>query len=1352
MVDSGFSEAFLTKAAKDKRVSDGELAALRLALSKSKSKDIAKQLHISEAAARKRLGEVYKKFAIKGSGPGKLDSLREHLFAIARDSSGSSSTEKLAAEKLISRGSRRDRTAYRWNDAPTLNLFEGRHIPLGTLKPWILQPAGTPKLLTICGIGGIGKTYLARKLSEDIGDYFQQVVWLSIKSTQQPVETLQTLLKMLENVPDSKPDRFESEVEPLTVKPTLEVGESLIQKIVDRLSQQRCLVILDGFEQAFKGFSTSHAPIEVEETQFGGHSNDRIPTFDASRRQQASLYEDGFEVYGKLLEAIQNAHPERAHSAKARSAKAQSSCVILTSREKPRDILLFSPEDSSATCLYTLDGLDDSEVEALLSSFRLKGSTEDHTRLIARYCGHPMAIRLAANTIRDVFFGKISSFLDQEISVFDDLRSVLKTQFKRLPPVEQEVMYWLAINYRPCSLEDLQADIVATDHKENLIYTIKSLQRRFLVESEESDVPLFHLHPIVAEYVLDRFIRAIFQDLMRGDLYLFNSHALMKADAEDELREFQREKIVEPILNRLKNYCKSLYRVDDYLSDRLDKFRKNNHHRLGYAGGNFINLLVQLSKGEALYKKDFSQLTIWQAYLQGVRLRDVSFNRCQLDRSVFTETLSDVMAIALSSPQSQQPSLLACGDTNGIVRLWNTQPVGQKSIGEKCAEWAAHSGWVRTIAFIPHQSLLVTGGDDNRIKLWRLPTGQPLAQPVQVWQKSAYDWVNTVAVSPDGQVIASGGDDKITLYLTHNGKVVHQFCEQIADQKWPLSAEGPSEKRSEKKIEKGSENNNALTSPIVSKAIQQNRIRTLAFSPDGRWLASCGEDYIIRLWAVSLDDKATAPVLKAKLTGHTASVRSLCFSPDSQRLVSGSEDRSIRVWDVDKGKFLQALDRPSDHVRSVAISEDGQFLASGGDDCQVRLWDLKTLKHIKDISAGQSRIWSVAFQQQQGKLLLSAGGDKQLLKLWQITPNTSKPDGLKVRPIRTYQGYTSGIRAVAFLGARIVGGGDSGELSVWDVEAGDRKATLHLHQGRIWSVAVDAQNARIASASDDHTVRLWDANTGQCLTTLTGHNNWVRTVAFSHRGGLLASGGDDCTIRVWNMASGFCLNILEQSALEQPNKWIRSVAFDPTNSRKLISGGDDQVVRLWDRKRESYQLLAQHEHRICSVAYSPDGKMIASGSDDATVILWDAEKSEVIHRFANADLGVKAVTFSPNGEYLAWGGDDQLVYVWKLTNTNPEKHCWVLRPKDYAGVAGGIRSVAFSPDSRFVISGGLDEMVRIGDLSQMKSSRQRMLRPLIQRDRPYENTKIEDIRGLSVLQIANLLALGAVNRTRSLLS
>ena len=1352
------SEVTLEQLARNRRVSAGELAALKLALKKRKSRDIAESLKISESAARKRLGEVYRKFDIKGRGPGKLASLEQKLLEQAADPENKYSLVGRSATPLFDESFAAaaarvaqpsvfgdNRTLYHWGDAPKNGWFQGRDDAVRSLAKWILEPAQSTKLLAICGIGGIGKTCLSVKLAESVGDCFQQVVWLSIDPEQPPEDFLRSLLMTLQANASSKillrsagrrpaisqSDNLEKRGDAEGDNGHASAGQlaassisCLVQQLMLHLSQQLCLVILDGFEAVFKS-----------EHEMG----ERAPTFNVSRRQQASVYKEGFEAYGKLLEAVKDsarrfraARADEEAADKDKESLSRASCLILTSREKPRELL--SAGSQEAILLHSLSGLSDADAKAVMDKFCLQGTLVDYQNFAQRYSGHPMALLLAADTIQDFFSGSIRDFLDQDISVFDDLRSVLKAQFKRLAAVEKEAIYWLAINQKPCLLEALKVDIVSRDHKANLLYTLRSLEQRSLIEVIQprngSSRVHYCLHPIVSEYALDRFVREMFCDLVKGDLSVFNSFALLKADAEDNLRELQTKRIIQPILERLKNHFKDLVKVKAYLSDRLDKFRDKYRCRLGYAGGNFLNLLVHLLEGD-LSKKDFSELVIWQAYLPGVRLSESNFNACQLDRSVFTEALGDVLAVDFRTPQdsideSDSP-LLAAGDANGFVHLWTNENSRANAdshsvadarsghtLSHKLEQWTAHSGWVRSLAFVPNSSFLVTGGDDNKVKLWQLPLPRQSGVTRLVWAKDTYDWIHAIAVSPDGKTIACGDGNKITLRRTLKGNPIHQI-------------------------------------PDVS-------VRTLAFSPDGQWLASCGEDGAIRLWSTTDIEAARANMQPAMvLKGHDGLVHMVRFSPDSRRLVSGGNDRRIVVWAIahagePMGQKVHEFGYLGDRVRTLAISPDGRCLAGGGDDARLRLWDLETFELVKEISTEQSRLWSAAFYQYGSRLLLAVGGDKQRLVLWQIALEKGEPDaGIRpeLKPLRAYRGYTRGIRSLAYLGDhRIIGGGDSGDLTVWDAQSGKQTTTLSFHSGRIWAVAIDDQQKRIASASDDYTVRLWSAQTGQCLTTLVGHSSWVRTASFSDRGRYLASAGDDCTIRIWNTVSGICSTVLDSS-----ENWIRSVAFNPIDSRHLISGGDAQVVRFWNRKENRFEPLAHHDHRICSVAFSHDGKWVASGSDDATAIIWDVRKKEIAHRFRQPSLGVKSVAFSPCGRYLAAGGEDQIVFVWNLASSNPDKHCLKLRPYDYTGLAGGVRSVVFSPDSKWIISGGLDEMVRWGDLSKMETlsdEDESALHPLIERDRPYENLEIENVTGLSSLQVANLLSLGAVNSKKSL--
>ena len=320
MTHSPLSDDVLSQLAHAQRVSKGELDALKLALKQRKNKDIAKQLGISEAAARKRLGEVYKKFGIRGKGPGKLGALERHLLAQAQQKSAgqrqssqiessqaSKSTLVKDAHKRTIEGARNTatdeqlpsnpqiKTRYHWNGAPAIALNHVRREIVTPLKQWILKPTHQTKLLAICGMGGIGKTAIALKLAKELNGYFEQVIWLSAESQQSPNDFLQTLLSVLSEQASSSSDCSSPVSPPISsASPsTQQTTQRLIQQLIVQFSQHRYLVILDGYERVFSHSSTASKHRTL------------IPTFEASRQQQASLYQESLGGYGALLQALQ---------------------------------------------------------------------------------------------------------------------------------------------------------------------------------------------------------------------------------------------------------------------------------------------------------------------------------------------------------------------------------------------------------------------------------------------------------------------------------------------------------------------------------------------------------------------------------------------------------------------------------------------------------------------------------------------------------------------------------------------------------------------------------------------------------------------------------------------------------------------------------------------------------------------------------------------------------------------------------------------------------------------------------------------------------------------------------------
>ena len=443
-------------------------------------------------------------------------------------------------------------------------------------------------------------------------------------------------------------------------------------------------------------------------------------------------------------------------------------------------------------------------------------------------------------------------------------------------------------------------------------------------------------------------------------------------------------------------------------------------------------------------------------------------------------------------------------------------------------------------------------------------------------------------------------------------------------------------------------------------------VSAVAFSPDGKTLATGSFDNTVKLWDTSS--------CIATLEGHLASVSAVAFSPDGRTLATSSLDSTVKLWDIGSGKELETLGQPQP-VRVVAFSPDGKTFATGGDDHTVKLWDTASRKEFATLPGHSKSVSWLAFSP-DGKTLATASEDTTV-KLWDIASG---------KELATLTGHSGPVWAVAFSpdGQTLATGIDDGTVKLWDTASRSELATLKAHASPIYVVAFSPDGKKFATGSLDNTlnIKLWDSASRSELATLTQSGS-VMALAFSPNGETLATVSTDNTVKLWDTSSHL--------SLKSSSSPVVTVAFSP-DGQTLATGSEDETVRLWDiASRKQLFTSSAHLGPVRAVAFSPDGRILASGNDDGTVKLWDAVSGEELATVKAHEGAVSVVAFSPDGKTLATASLDKRLNL-KLWDTASREELATL-----TGHSDSVRAVAFSPDGKILATGSNDHTVMLWD-------------------------------------------------------
>ena len=466
---------------------------------------------------------------------------------------------------------------------------------------------------------------------------------------------------------------------------------------------------------------------------------------------------------------------------------------------------------------------------------------------------------------------------------------------------------------------------------------------------------------------------------------------------------------------------------------------------------------------------------------------------------------------------------------------------------------------------------------------------------------------------------------------------------------------------------------------------------SVAFSPEGDTIASGGTaDRKILIWDIH------AAQILGRFEGKTDSsyfIASVVFSPDGGTLASTSrDDNTIQLWNVHTGEHVHTLFGHTEVVNSVAFSSDGHTLASASNDNTIRLWNVLTGEHRQTVSEHNTDVTSVAFSP-DGSTLASAGYTTILLR----NLRTEEDQKIYLWPVERVQ-------SIAFSpnGHTLVSGDRNGNVHRWDVRSGINIQTIEGHTPSVSSIAFNPQGFMLASGSSQvKTLRLWDTSSDRRNPRLVdGYWGPVTSLLFSSDGSTIATSSDSPNHAIILLNQHVSRN---ESRIERELDRYRTGKGSQDESEHAP---DPLGIWLWDVSTGERTLsLGDRSHGAECMAFSPDGSMLASAqaalgegraSLDYLVHVWDVRTGDKVKTFEGHVAKVNCVEFSPDGTLLASGSENGTIRLWDADTGQ--------QLETYKGHTDAVNSIAFSPDGKTLASGsgewglGKDTTIRLWDV------------------------------------------------------
>lgn len=728
---------------------------------------------------------------------------------------------------------------------------------------------------------------------------------------------------------------------------------------------------------------------------------------------------------------------------------------------------------------------------------------------------------------------------------------------------------------------------------------------------------------------------------------------------------------------------------------------------------------------------------------------------------------------------SPKEDKLVTASQDGTAILWETETA------KAGPPFTGHEGPIYSAAFSADGALIATGGYDRRVLIWNPSDVRPydfkklaskegsVIQPPKFKALDGHSGpVRAVEFSRDGlQLISGSQDNTVKLWSTDAGQIVKSFRGHDGAVRAAVFAEADqvvlsaSADNHIKKWNIGQYEEVRVLQGVVMEG-HQDAILAAGFSPDGKQVVTASRDQTARTW-----DAKTGQTLKVFTEGHSFLASNALYSPNGKWLMTAAVDNTVRVWDADAGTQFAVLEHTG-RAAAIAISKDGKWLLTGADDKTAKLWDITTGKLAFALPAHRNEVTAVAFSTDnklavtgdaRGRVAVWDLQTKQMLKeldghaklritgavfvdetrlltscadntvaQWNVKTGQEEralilkhPDGVASMQLRT--GTRQLVTACLDKKAR-----------VWDLDTAKEIAVLDglkslnsvsIDEAGEWAVAADSEARKLVlwkltqtgAIKPDRVVEmkssLWSAifapsRKGQALLTLGGTDarlvraesgevqatyspaGVVASANFSPRGDRIVTGSWDSTARIWNAATG--ADELKLGGDDGHTAFVNSAVFSPDiDGQWVLTASDDGTAKLWDSKTgKVVKTLAGHADRVRHAAFSRDGKLIVTSSSDKTAIIWDVATSKPLITLKGHEWSVLSAQFNADSTQVITASEDNSARIWAVADGK--------ETAKLAGHTARVTAASFAPTGNRAVTASQDGTVKLWDTKEVK--------------------------------------------------